>query len=72
MSVEPDTISTGVGSGSTSMGAGPLPDMRAFDSQGPAQECGGEDMLRDFRPYILHEPHNPVPIVMVNRSPTGS
>jgi hypothetical protein len=73
MSEEPDTCSTAVGRCSTSIEATPLPDMRAFDSRGTAQECGGEeDMLSDFRPYILHEPHNPVPIVMVNRSPTGS
>ncbi|KAH9952788.1 hypothetical protein BGW80DRAFT_1452006 [Lactifluus volemus] len=68
---KPDTCSIGVGSGSTSIEAGLLPDMRAFDGQGTAQECGEEDMLSDFRPYILHEPHNPVPIAMVNRSPTG-
>ena len=26
----------------------------------------------DFRPHILHEPHQPVPIAIVNRWPTGS
>ncbi|KAI0270588.1 hypothetical protein BC834DRAFT_1011250 [Gloeopeniophorella convolvens] len=28
--------------------------------------------LDDFRPHILHEPHGPVPIVMVNRNSTGT
>ena len=26
----------------------------------------------DFRPHILHDPHDPVPIAIVNRWPTGS
>ncbi len=30
------------------------------------------DFLGDFCPHILHEPHIPVPIAMVNRRPTGS
>lgn len=31
-----------------------------------------DDFLGDFFPHILHEPHIPVPIAMVNRRPTGS
>jgi hypothetical protein len=31
-----------------------------------------DDFLGDFCPHILHEPHKPVPIAMVNRRPTGS
>ncbi|TDL14124.1 hypothetical protein BD410DRAFT_797330 [Rickenella mellea] len=29
------------------------------------------DVKRDFKPYILHPEHKPVPIVMVNRNPKG-
>lgn len=25
-----------------------------------------------FAPFVLHEPHDPVPIAMVNRAPHGS
>lgn len=32
----------------------------------------GDDTWSDFRPHILHEPHQPVPIALVNRWPTGS
>jgi len=32
----------------------------------------GEDILKDFRPYILHQKHDPVPIAMVNRQPKGT
>ncbi|KAF8264927.1 hypothetical protein EI94DRAFT_1737335 [Lactarius quietus] len=31
-----------------------------------------DDFLADFFPHILHEPHIPVPIAMVNRRPTGT
>jgi hypothetical protein len=31
----------------------------------------GDDTWSDFRPHILHEPHQPVPIAFVNRWPTG-
>jgi hypothetical protein len=74
MSEEPDTRSTEpAGSGSTGMEAGPLLDTRSFDSRGTAQDGDGDgDALSDFRPHILHEPHEPVPIAIVNRSPTGS
>jgi hypothetical protein len=33
---------------------------------------GGDDTWSDFRPHILHEPHEPVPIAAVNRWPKGS
>lgn len=28
--------------------------------------------LDDFEPHLLHDPHEPVPIAMVNRRPRGS
>ena len=31
-----------------------------------------EDDMDGFRPHILHHPHSPCPIAMVNRRPTGS
>ncbi|KAI0061253.1 hypothetical protein BV25DRAFT_770703 [Artomyces pyxidatus] len=31
-----------------------------------------DDLLSDFRPHILHEPHPPCPIAMVNRNPVGT
>lgn len=31
-----------------------------------------DETMGEFRPHILHAPHDPVPIVMVNRPPTGS
>lgn len=37
--------------------------------QGTAEDS---DQLDDFRPHILHSPHSPVPMVMVNRVPRGS
>lgn len=36
-----------------------------------AAQCSNVD-LGDFSPHLLHEPHEPVPIAMVNRGPTGS
>ncbi|KAI0050745.1 hypothetical protein FA95DRAFT_1535710 [Auriscalpium vulgare] len=35
-------------------------------------EDGDGSVLSDFRPHILHEPHAPCPIAMVNRNPTGT
>ena len=32
----------------------------------------GNETWDDFRPHILHDPHDPVPIAIVNRRPTGS
>ena len=32
----------------------------------------GVETWDDFRPHILHDPHDPVPIAIVNRWPTGS
>lgn len=32
----------------------------------------GDDTWSDFRPHMLHEPHELVPIAFVNRWPTGS
>ena len=32
----------------------------------------GNETRDDFRPHILHDPHDPVPIAIVNRWPTGS
>jgi hypothetical protein len=29
-------------------------------------------IMKDFRPHILHRPHKPCPIAMVNRQPRGS
>jgi hypothetical protein len=37
-----------------------------------AAHCSTDDFLDDFFPHLLHEPHVPVPIAMVNRGPTGS
>lgn len=31
-----------------------------------------DDSMDEFRPHILHAPHGPVPIAMVNRMPKGS
>ena len=31
-----------------------------------------DDLLDDFRPHILHKPHPPCPMAMVNRAPRGS
>ena len=31
-----------------------------------------DDTWGDFRPHLLHDPHHPVPIAVVNRWPTGS
>lgn len=31
-----------------------------------------DDTMGEFRPHILHAPHDPVPIAMVNRPPIGS
>jgi len=33
---------------------------------------GGNETWDDFRPHILHDPHDPVPMAIVNRWPTGS
>ncbi|KAI9461909.1 hypothetical protein BJY52DRAFT_1257542 [Lactarius psammicola] len=56
-----------------SKGGGPdtagLQDMGEVDST--TQGSDG-DFLGDFFPHILHEPHTPVPIAMVNRRPTGT
>jgi hypothetical protein len=72
-SEEPNTSSTNpVGSGSTTMGAGKLPDTKASDSQGTPQGSGDGGTSSDFCPHILHKPHDPVPIAIVNRSPKGS
>jgi phosphatidylserine/phosphatidylglycerophosphate/cardiolipin synthase-like enzyme len=35
-------------------------------------QSSDDDFLDDFFPHILHEPHKPVPIAMVNRGPTGT
>ncbi|KAI0289144.1 hypothetical protein BC826DRAFT_914911 [Russula brevipes] len=45
-----------------------LPDARAIDHQAAAQD----DTWSDFRPHILHELHQPVPMAIVNRCPTGT
>ncbi|KAH9003737.1 hypothetical protein EDB86DRAFT_2889505 [Lactarius hatsudake] len=45
-----------------------LQDAREVDST----TQGSDDDLGDFNPHILHEPHIPVPIAMVNRRPTGT
>lgn len=52
---------------SSSENAGPL-------DAGDANSTRGSDgdFLGDFCSHILHEPHRPVPIAMVNRRPTGS
>jgi hypothetical protein len=44
------------------------PDVRTTDHQATTQD----DTWSDFRPHILHEPHRPVPMAVVNRCPTGS
>lgn len=31
-----------------------------------------ESLVKDFRPHILHQPHKPCPMAMVNRKPRGS
>ncbi|KAI0295123.1 hypothetical protein B0F90DRAFT_1638400 [Multifurca ochricompacta] len=43
-------------------------------SQSSDSHVQGDDgsISRDFCPHILHEPHKPVPIAMVNRCPTGT
>jgi hypothetical protein len=30
------------------------------------------DQLDDFSPHVVHQPHKPFPIAMVNRKPHGS
>jgi hypothetical protein len=30
------------------------------------------DQLDDFSPHVIHQPHKPFPIAMVNRKPHGS
>ncbi|KAI9430801.1 hypothetical protein H4582DRAFT_2013996 [Lactarius indigo] len=47
-----------------------LQDAREVDST--TQGSDGDFSLGDFCPHILHEPHKPVPIAMVNRRPTGT
>ena len=37
-------------------------------------ECGtvkDDELTDEFQPHIIHVPHKPVPIALVNRSPTG-
>jgi hypothetical protein len=41
------------------------------NSQVKSQDDDG-DIRSDFRPHLLHDPHQPVPIAIVNRCPTGS
>jgi hypothetical protein len=84
-SLAPDSNSSGADSGLASLsgrfdsgaaakGGGPetadLQDAGEVDSPSPTQGSDGD--LGDFCPHILHEPHIPVPIAMVNRRPTGS
>ena len=40
----------------------------------PESKSQGDDgdIRSDFRPHLLHDPHQPVPIALVNRYPTGS
>lgn len=47
------------------------PDTKPSDHHPTSQDDDG-DSWSDFCPHILHEPHAPVPIVIVNRPPTGS
>jgi hypothetical protein len=63
-----------VGSDPTDMEAGPLLDtIKTIDGRDTVKDGGGDgDTLSGFLPHILHEPHEPVPIAIVNRSPTGS
>ncbi|KAH9967378.1 hypothetical protein BC827DRAFT_587889 [Russula dissimulans] len=51
--------------------AATLPDTKPTGHQPTSQDDGG-DAWSDFLPHILHDPHQPVPIAMVNRLPTGS
>ncbi|KAH9968566.1 hypothetical protein BJV74DRAFT_784951 [Russula compacta] len=46
------------------------PDTKPSDHQ-PTSQDDDDDSWSDFRPHILHEPHAPVPIAVVNRPPTG-
>ena len=41
-------------------------------SNGTTLPDDGTETWDDFRPHILHDPHDPVPIAIVNRWPTGS
>jgi hypothetical protein len=38
----------------------------------PEERCHNGGTSSDFCPHILHKPHDPVPIAIVNRSPKGS
>jgi len=51
--------------------AATLMDTKSTDHHPTSQDDGG-DAWGDFRSHILHDPHQPVPIAMVNRHPTGS
>jgi hypothetical protein len=65
-----DSNSRGVGNGLVSSSeTAELLDAGEVDS---AIQDSDDDFLGDFFPHILHEPHIPVPIAMVNRRPTGS
>jgi hypothetical protein len=81
-SLAPDSNSSGAGNdlaspsgspdSSAAMGGGSETadhrDARRVDSTSQ----GSDGDLGDFCPHLLHEPHIPVPIAMVNRRPTGS
>ncbi|KAI0250905.1 hypothetical protein BJV78DRAFT_1353411 [Lactifluus subvellereus] len=58
-------------SGSTGIVAG-LPDTTNFDGRSTPQDGDGNgDTLSGLCPHTLPESHQPVPIAVVNRSPTG-
>lgn len=72
VSEEHDASTSGliIGSDPTFTEAGRLPDTRKLDRRATVKDRNG-DTLSGLHPYILHEPHKPVPIAIVNRSPTG-
>jgi hypothetical protein len=45
------------------------PKTKRTNHQVKSQDDG--DIRSDFRPHLLHDPHQPVPIALLNRCPTG-
>lgn len=59
-------------SAATKVGGSEIGGLQGAGEVGSTTRDSDDDFLGDFCPHLLHEPHRPVPIAMVNRRPTGS
>ena len=68
-----DSVSNSLSGGSTGSEAVTLLDTRRSDeATAPLDGSSHDETSSNFCPHILHEPHQPVPIALVNRLPSGS